>query len=295
MLARRRRHLADGVRQMEDNAHREGEMMRRRIAAAAIVCGLGAAAAAPASAADGSSCHPRARDLLVTYQPVRHSANATAVQARLTIDNRSRTCVLGGGWKLYFNFVRQPLAAGPPGEPGDSARRQLAGQGLQIAHGDQAQSGDLYVLTPTAGFQSLPAGGRRAVDLAVELWTILKTDAPAGWHIVFNGEPARWVPARTLLDRTDPQQTTAFSGDANPVPTAASRYAENTSPRLHLGLQDRILPRPLQLSRRPGVLALGGRHMTIAARKGLGREARYLRSALHDVLRGTVALAGATQ
>jgi hexosaminidase len=267
--------------------------MRTRIAAAAMACGLVAGAAAPASAADGSTCHPRAQDLLVTYQPVRHSADATAVQARLTIDNRSGTCALGGDWKLYFNFVRQPLAAGPLGEPGDTARRQLADQGLELAHGDEAQSGDLYVLRPTAGFQPVAAGGRRAVDFGVELWTILKTDAPAGWHIVFDGEPARWVPARTLLDRTDPLQTTAFSGDANPVPTAASRYAENTSPLLHLGLQDRILPRPLQATRRPGVVPLGGWRTTIAAASGLGGEAEYLRSALHDVLRGDVTVTGA--
>jgi len=267
--------------------------MRTRIAAAAMVCGLAAAVAAPASAADPSTCHPRAQDLLVTYQPVRHSTDATAVQARLTIDNRSGTCALGGGWKLYFNFVRQPLAAGPPGKPGDSARQQLAEQGLEVAHGDRAQSGDLYVLRPTTGFQPLAAGDRRVVDFAVELWTILKTDAPAGWHIVFDGEPARWVPARTLLDRTDPLQTTAFSGDKNPVPTAGSRYAENTSPLLHLGLQDRILPRPLHATRRPGFVPLGGRRTTIAAANGLRGEAAYLRSALHDVLRGDVAPTGA--
>ena len=70
------------------------------------------------------------------------------------VDNRSGACALSSGWKLYFNFVRLPLAAGPPGEPGDTARRQLADQGLELTHGDLAQSGDLYVLTPTAGARS---------------------------------------------------------------------------------------------------------------------------------------------
>jgi hexosaminidase len=258
-----------------------------------MVCGLATAALGTASASVAGPCHPRAQDLLMTYQPVRNSTDATAVQARLTVDNRSGACALGSGWKLYFNFVRQPLAAGPPGEPGDTARRQLADQGLELTHGDLAQSGDLYVLTPTAGFKPLAAGGRRAIDFGVALWTILKTDAPAGWHVVFAGEPPRWVPARTLLDPTDPQQTTAFAGDANPVPTAASRYAENTSPLLHLGLQDRIVPRPLHATGQPGFVSLGGLRTTIAADDGLGGEAAYLRSALGDVLSGEVVLAGA--
>ena len=266
--------------------------MRTRIAAAVVACGIVVVAPAGGSAAGASSCHPRAQDLLVTYQPVRHSTDATSVQARLTIDNRSRDCALGTGWKLYFNFVRQPLAAGPPGEPGDTARAQLADQGLELAHGDQAQSGDLYALTPTARFAPVGAGERRAIDLGVELWTILKSDAPAGWHIVFDGEPARWVPARVLLDPSDPQQTTAFSGDRNPVPTAASRYAENTSPLLRLGLADRIVPRPLQATARPGVVTLGGARTTVAAVGGLADEAGYLRSALRDVLRGEVVPAG---
>jgi hexosaminidase len=257
-----------------------------------MVCGLAAAAPGPASATVASPCHPRAQDLLVTYQPVRNSADASAVQARLTVDNRSGACALGSGWKLYFNFVRQPLAAGPPGEPGDTARRQLADQGLELTHGDAARSGDLYVLSPTAGFKPLAAGERRAIDFGVELWTILRSDGPAAWHVVFDGEPPRWVPARNVLDSTDPQQTTAFGGDANPVPTAASRYAQNTSALLQLGLQDRILPRPLQATRQPGVVPIGGR-TTISAGDGLSGEADYLRSALRDVLRGDVVLAGA--
>jgi len=154
------------------------------------------------------------------------------------------------------------------------------------------RSGDLYVLTPTAGFKPLAAGERRAIDFGVELWTILRSDGPAAWHVVFDGEPPRWVPSRNVLDSTDPQQTTAFGGDANPVPTAASRYAQNASPLLHLGLQDRILPRPLQATRQPGVVPIGGR-TTISAGDGLSGEADYLRSALRDVLRGDVALAGA--
>jgi hexosaminidase len=272
--------------------------MRARIATAAtMICGLMAAGPVTGAGAEGTAaCHPDARQLQVTYQPVAHSADATAVQARLTLENAAAApCALGGsGWRLYFNFVRQPLAAYPPGAVGDAARRQLADQGLELRRGDEAQSGDLYVLTPRPGFAPLAPGQRRQIDLGVELWTILKTDAPAGWHVVFDGEPARWVPARTLLDRTDPRQTQAFGGDVNPVPTAATRYAENTSPLMALGLRDRIVPRPLKAQRLRGVVPVGGRRTTIAAPEALRGEGDYLRSALADVLRGDVAVVAPT-
>ena len=270
-------------------------MSRNNAKVAALVCGL-VAAFAPASAAradDGAGCHPDGRDLQVTYQPVAHSSDATAVQARLTLSNRSGRCALPAtGWKLYFNFVRQPLAAGPAGAATDAARAQLAAQGLSLAHGDAAQSGDLYVLSPADGFAPVAPGASRAIDLGVELWTILKTDAPAGWHIVFDGEPARWVPARALLDRGDPTQTTAFSGDKNPVPTAESRYAENTSPLMALGLRDRIVPRPARAEALHGVVGVGGWRTTIGAPDALRGEAGYLKSALGDVLRGDVVVRG---
>src|SRR3954447_25148083 len=272
--------------------HGEGDMSRKNARLAALACGLVAALApaATAGADDGGACHPDGRDLQVTYQPVRHSDDATAVQARLTLANRSGRCALGGaGWKLYFNFVRQPLAA-TPGAAGDAARAQLAAQGLTIEHGDAAASGDLYVLRPADGFTPVAPGATRTIDLAVELWTILKTDAPAGLHIVFDGEPARWVPTRVLLDRGDPAQTTAFSGDKNPVPTAESRYAENTAPLMNLSLRDRILPRPSRADRLPGVVPVGGWRTTIQAPAALRSEAAYLQSALGDLLRGDVAV-----
>src|SRR3954447_10332515 len=112
--------------------HGEGDMSRKNARLAARAGGLVAALAPATTAAaeDGGACHPDGRDLQVTYQPVRHSDDATAVQARLTLANRSGACALGGsGWKLYFTFARQPLAA-TPGAAGDAARAQLAAQGL---------------------------------------------------------------------------------------------------------------------------------------------------------------------
>jgi hexosaminidase len=190
-------------------------------------------------------------------------------------------------WHLYFNFVRQPLAVYPPGELGDMGRSELASQGLEIRRPDAAQSGDLYVLEPTAGFSPIPPGGERVIHLSVELWALLKTDAPAGWHIVFDGEAPQWVPARALQDPNDPLQTTAFSGDHNPVETAGTRFAENTAPLMRLSLKQRLVPQPLSAVREMGTFELNSHTLTIQRPDALANEAAFLQSALADVLTGS--------
>ena len=263
----------------------------RMLAAAVLASTFVLTSPLPNAGAQGASCHPDPSDLFITYQPVDHSDTAQSYRAELVLGNRDAACELGSsGWGLYFNFVRQPLAVYPPGEPGDAARQELADQGLSLTRADDAQSGDYYVLKPTSQFDPLAPGERRKISLSVELWAIMKSDAPAGWHIVFDGEPARWVPAKALLDPTDPNQTTAFAGDNNQVQTAGTRYVENTAPLLSLSLQDRILPRPLSVTAQPGVVTINGREARIQYSPGLRNEAEYLESALEDVLKGDVIL-----
>jgi hexosaminidase len=242
-------------------------------------------AGAPGGTTASAACHPDADDLRVTFQPVDHSiAPASWFRARLTLRNIDRRCELAGDWRLFFNFVRQPLAVYPPGQLGDAARLQLAEQGLSLTRADAARSGDYYVLEPTAAFEPLGPGETREITLDVELWAILKSDAPAGWHISFDGEAPRWVPAQALLDPSDPKQTTVFAGDRRPVETAATRFAQNTAPLMELELADRILPRPLEARERDGFFTLDARGTEVRHEAGLEREAAYLESALADVL-----------
>jgi hexosaminidase len=264
-----------------------------RLLAAGLFGSVLALAAAPGPAAASTACHPDADELRVTFQPVDHSiAPASWFRARLTLRNNDRGCALAGGWKLFFNSVRQPLAVYPPGELGDAARQQLAAQGLSLARADDARSGDYYVLEPTPDFDPLGPGETREITLDIELWAILKTDAPAGWHISFEGGPARWVPAAALLDPSDPKQTTVFEGDKRPVETPATRFAQNTAPLMDLQLADRILPRPLEARQRPGIFTIDTRSTRIQHEPGLGSEAAYLESALADVLGRNLARGG---
>jgi hexosaminidase len=257
--------------------------INRTLAAGAVISMLVMMAALPHASAQNQVCHPDPGDLFITYQPVNHSDSGSSFRAQLTLENRAPDCEFGAGWHLYFNFVRRPLAVYPPGEVGDAARAELAGQGLSLTRADEAQSGDYYVFEPTRDFVPVGPGESREILLDVELWAILKSDAPAGWHIVFDGEPAGWVPAKALLDPTDPNQTTAFSGDNNQVQTAATRFEENSASLMRPGVQDGIVPRPLQATAAPGVVTLNGRKVRIQYPSGLENEAEYLAAALGDV------------
>ena len=257
--------------------------------AAAVFASLLVGTSIASNAAAQVSCHPDPAELFVIYQPVDHSESGQSFRARITLQNRAEDCELSNeGWALYFSFVRQPLTVYPPGEPGDAARQELANQGLTLTRADEAQSGDYYVIEPTGEFDPVNPGETREISLDVELWAILKSDGPAGWHIVFEGEPASWVPAKVLLDPTDSEQTTAFAGDNNPVETASTRFADNTAPLMSLRLQDRILPRPLSVTEEPGVLAIHGRKVKIQHPSDLRKDAEYLEAALEDVLNGDV-------
>jgi hexosaminidase len=246
---------------------------------------LGSALVVTAAPAQARPCDPGARDLFLTFQPVDHTVtDAVYFRARLTLDNHARRCALGGGWSLYFSSVRQPAAV-LSGPVGDLARRQLADQGLTVTRADEARSGDFFVLRPTAGFRPVAPRQRRAIDMNFELWAIHKSDAPAGWSIAYGRGPARWVPAKVLLDPADPKQTKAFSGDVRPVQDAAIRFAENSSGKVALSLRQRLVPQPLSATEAGGTVRIG-RHSRIRYTGALRGEAGYLASALRDVSSG---------
>ncbi len=222
-------------------------------------------------------------NLAVTWRPVEHSATGAFFRSELTVENRGPGVLDAGGWHLYFSFVRRVLA---DGEGDDTAVQDLAGQGIRIARGDAAASGDYLVLEPLPGFAPLGPGEQRSFSILAEAWAILRTDAPAGFHIVFDhgaeDAPAFAIPAEALIDASDPAQTTRFAGDAMPVETPALRHAENP-PRQELGLADRLLPAARLVEPGPGEVILRG-DVAIEHPDALASEAAYLATALQGEL-----------
>jgi hexosaminidase len=257
-----------------------------RFAPLALVASLAPACAldaGPTGASEAEARRGAVTDLSVAWRPIDHSADGAVFSFALTIDNRGPG-TLGAGWHLYFNFVRRIFNDGEAGQ-------DLTGQGIRIAHADAAASGDFFVLEPLPGFAPLAPGQQRSLRLLAENWAIQKTDAPAAFHVAFDGRSGdpRAVPATVTIDASDPRQTTRFAGDVMPVDAPALRHAENPA-RQDLALADQLLPTPRVVEPGAGQLVLRG-HIVIAHPPGLTREAAYLAAALDGVIDASVSRA----
>lgn len=221
--------------------------------------------------------------LSVAWQPTDHSADASVFRSELAITNAGPG-TLATGWHLYFSFVR---GIRPDGEVHGDLVQDLAGQGVRIVRADRAASGDYFSLEPLPSFVPLGPGEQRTIAFLADNWAILKTDAPAGFHLGFDGSStAVAVPATISIDASDPKQTTRFSGDVMPVETAALRHAENPAPQA-LSLADKLLPRPRVVVPGARTLALRG-DISVVRPRALAREAAYLAAVLSDVDGGRV-------
>ncbi|ATB30770.1 family 20 glycosylhydrolase [Melittangium boletus] len=227
----------------------------------------------------------------VEWQPVDNSVGSWMFfRSTFTIENKGPGELGNQGWKLYFSFVRRILNEGE-GSQEENLFQSLAKQGIRITKADLAGSGDYFVLEPLPEFKPIAVGERRVLDVLASDWAILKSDAPAGFHIVFSGgehkgDVAYAVPSTVKLDASDPKQTTRFEGDKMPVQTPGLRFKEN--PALQdVELKRQLLPAPRSLTTREGKVTLSN-GTTIGYAGPLQGEASYLVSALGDVLAGTV-------
>ncbi|WP_394826745.1 family 20 glycosylhydrolase [Pendulispora albinea] len=227
-------------------------------------------------------------DIAITFRPVDNTAadDGSFFRGELTIENRSGIRLDASGWQIYFSFVRRILN---DGEGNATYKQNLAAQGLKVQKGGAARSGEYFVLEPLANFVPIPPGGKRVIPFLAENWAIVKTDAPGGFHIVFPPSTQAWaLKASTVWDASDPKQTKRFPGDVVPTQTPALRYEENAPlDRVDLDPASSLIPRPKSVTTGSGQYRLGGK-IGIDYQRGLAKEANYLKSALGDVLAGSV-------
>jgi hexosaminidase len=233
--------------------------------------------------------------LSVQWQPVDHTVGSWKFfRSTFTLENQGPRELGNSGWKLYFSFVRRVLK---DAEGDETAVQDLAKQGIKISKADKAGSGDYWVLEPLPDFKPIAAGEKRTFEVLAENWAILKADAPAGFHIEFEGElfeddVAFAVPSTVKIDAADPKQTTRFEGDVMPVQTPALRYGENPAFQ-NLDLKARLLPAPRRVETRAGQVTLRD-NVIVGYPSDLKNEAAYLASALEDVLAATISTRTAT-
>ncbi|WP_020406695.1 family 20 glycosylhydrolase [Hahella ganghwensis] len=173
-------------------------------------------------------------DLGVTWQVVDNLQDSyNSFLADLTIHNRSDQFLAAKDWTIHFNFVRDILAVTPADQ-------------FNIEH----VNGDFFKMTPAAGFAGLNPGESVTVRLKASFWAISKSDAPAGFYIVHQGQEPMAITDVTLGAQTTLEQTSRFDGDVLPLDTAQVRFERNRQYLAGVTASDHgtILPTPASMT-----------------------------------------------
>ncbi len=112
-------------------------------------------------------------DLSITWEPIKNDAPKPGQSLNaLTLTNHGKTSLPALGWKLYFNSARNILKQSPT----NNAEINFV-------------NGDLFSLTPTAGFTELKPGQSERIEFVGEDQVINITDGPEGFYLVWDEEP----------------------------------------------------------------------------------------------------------
>ncbi len=183
---------------------------------------------------------------------------------------------LRGDWTIFFNFLRvvDSESVTPP---------------LAIDH----VNGDLYRLTPRAGFEELASGGSVTVEFLAQAWAVSVTDGPAGAYLV-RGDAQSGAALITPVDiEIEPfvseRQTDRGPNDNRPVLTPELEFHRNLSaPTLEAADIVPVTPTPLSIKQLEGEVELAsGVPVSVAA--GLEKEGEMLarqfaeRLSIHNV------------
>jgi hexosaminidase len=242
-------------------------MKQKTRAFAATVLTL-AAITSPASAAQDPVAESAADPLAVRFELLENQyQDSSGFLAQLTLTNRGENALTGQDWALYFNFGRPVRSASEPAE-------------VVVAH----INGDLWRLTPTEQFASLPPGEERTLRLLGRGAVTRRSDAPAGPYFVSGEGPARTVADYTIAPFRDIEGLKRAAVDQLPVATESVLFERNrVLEKLPAENVGRLVPTPLRLES-------GARQVTVDAtwqvrfEPGLDTEARALAEVLETHL-----------
>ncbi|WP_394845936.1 family 20 glycosylhydrolase [Pendulispora brunnea] len=252
-------------------------------------CLGGCAAHTETNATDSANLEASRRgpNISITFRPLNNlaSADGSFFLGSFTVRNDSTVRLGSSGWQIYFSYYPRNFLK--DGEGNAQYKQHLAEQGVRLR---KAASGDYFVLEPLDNFVPIEPGRERVIEFLAVSWTIHKSDAPSGFHIVFPPSTEAWALSSSVqMDPSDPKQTKRVAGDVVPVQTASLRYEENAAlKKLRLEPGDALLPRPQSVTYGEGQYRLGGARIEIEHARGLAKEAAFLRAALGDVLTGVI-------
>ncbi|HWD87206.1 MAG TPA: family 20 glycosylhydrolase [Mucilaginibacter sp.] len=115
------------------------------------------------------------KDLSIVWEPVKNDSPKPGQSLNaITITNHGKTNLPASGWKLYFNSARNVLDATPT----NNAKISFI-------------NGDLFSLTPTAGFTELKPGQSERIEFIDDDLVVNITDGPEGFYLVWDDQPEK--------------------------------------------------------------------------------------------------------
>ena len=180
-------------------------------------------------------------------------------QVTSTITNNLDHDLTADNWKIFYNHVGGQVA--PQSMPGE----------ITITNAN----GDLFELSPTKEFISIPSGASRSYSYKITGFLDKISEAPMGMFIVIDGNPRAVNLVTTGIDENT-------LSPLNPT-TAATRFLDNA--RLTLLSKDELLPyipRPSFHQYLSEVKILGS-VVSYSASTGIEREIEFLKDGLSSL------------
>lgn len=190
-------------------------------------------------------------------------------QSAFTFTNMGKSDLPAKGWSLYFNMAR-------------AIRPESVEGGMAITN----INGDLFKLTPTAGFAGLKPGRSVRVPFVGSDWVINFTDAPLGLFWVLDQQPETGLKALNyhIIPATQLKQVQRAPADKYGFTTPADLYQQNSKIEdLPAEGLTKIFPTPSSYKEKGGVFKLGSVSY-IDADPAFAKEASYLAAELERIL-----------
>ncbi|MEM8487951.1 MAG: family 20 glycosylhydrolase [Bacteroidota bacterium] len=213
--------------------------------------------------------------IALTWQVESHLEVPNTFTSTLTLTNTDAAPLGASGWTMYFNFIRLIDTA-------------TVSDQVKITH----INGDFFKMEPTENFPALAQGEATKITFRTAFWAVKKSDAPAGFYMVYSDMDGNDLPPQPVSNYTvgafeTAAQTMRSPADVLPVPTPTSRYRDNATLTLIDAAElPPVVPTPNTWSRGTGTFEVSASTL-IGHDPALEKEAAHLAAALGQGLIST--------
>jgi hexosaminidase len=202
-----------------------------------------------------------AADLRISWEVIDNNyQNKNEALTVLVITNSGKTVLPAGGWKFYFNsgrgFTENAVS-------GNAKINQV--------------NGDLYSITPNAGFKDLKPGESTRIEYVNDDLVVNVTDAPEGIYMVWDEQPEKGYSIGSFDIKP---YKPSYAGLVTPEIVYDRNKTVTDIPADQL---PKILPTPVSYTETGGTFTVDGR-TSVVADGAFAKEAAYLANSFSKIL-----------